>query len=537
MVVNSTKSKPKGRRDAESHNGRPAADTLDRPPPHNLDAEKGVLGSVLLLPDVLDEVRPILRADDFYDEANQRLLWHMLALHDAGRPVDVTLLIERLKSAGEYERVGGAAYLHEVGNSVPHASSARYYAEIVKDKATKRALIRAGTDLLREAYDDSAPSAELLERANHAVDAIVAAQSVDNSAVVESFAVMAAEELIWLWRHVLLLGAINVIFGDPGDGKSLTAADFCARLSAGLGWPDAPNEFSDVGSALILTTEDKVAATVRSRLIAAGANLENVHAFRGIPDGPRRSRPRQAQLPRDLPAIESAIKNLRHPRLLVLDPLDSFLPSIDHHNDVEVRLALTPLAEIAEALKVAVLILTHGRKGYGKAVHGALGSVGIIAAARLAWQLKRDPKNSRRRLLLPVKSNVSDDGRGWAFEIRVGSDSMPVLAWETEPIKMRADDMDDRTSTMERKSESRRQAKAHDDAEARERLLSVLRDLYPAGETKSQLTSLARLGRDRGPRLLRELEKEERIEPCPVHKPDRKTPRSGYRLRKGTDSD
>ena len=78
----------------------------------------------------------------------------MRAMHDDGRRIDTTLLVERLKTSGQFEPVGGAAYLAEVLQSVPTAANAVYYAEIVRDKATLRALIHASTEILRDAYDE-----------------------------------------------------------------------------------------------------------------------------------------------------------------------------------------------------------------------------------------------------------------------------------------------------------------------------------------------------------------------------------------------
>ena len=95
----------------------------------------------------------MIRADDFYADANQKLYAHLLAMHDEGKRIDATLLLERLTQAGDLEAIGGAAYLAEVVHSVPYAANAVYYAEIVRDKATLRALIHASTEILRDAYE------------------------------------------------------------------------------------------------------------------------------------------------------------------------------------------------------------------------------------------------------------------------------------------------------------------------------------------------------------------------------------------------
>ncbi len=151
--------------------GRVASEILDRLPPQNLEAERGVLGSLLLDPQMCDEVALELRADDFYADANQKLYRHLLALHDEGKRIDTTLLVERLRQAGELEAVGGTAYVAEVLHSVPYAANVMHYAEIVRQKSTLRALIHASTEILREAWD---PGMEVREAVNQAEEKIFA---------------------------------------------------------------------------------------------------------------------------------------------------------------------------------------------------------------------------------------------------------------------------------------------------------------------------------------------------------------------------
>jgi replicative DNA helicase len=148
---------------------RVSAEILDRLPPQNLDAEKGVLGSLLLVPDLCDEVALIMHAADFYADANRRLYEHIMAMHDAGQRVDAMLLVERLRKLGDFEAVGGAAYIAEVAQSVPYAANAVHYAKIVREKATLRALIHASTQILRDAYDASREPDEICSRAEEQV--------------------------------------------------------------------------------------------------------------------------------------------------------------------------------------------------------------------------------------------------------------------------------------------------------------------------------------------------------------------------------
>jgi len=130
-----------------------SSEILDRLPPQSLEAEKAVLGSMLLDPLLCDDVAPILRPEDFYARAHRKLYAHMLAIHDGGGRIDAMLLVERLKAAGELEAIGGVAYLAEVAQSVPVAAHAMHYAGIVVEKSRRRAIILAATEMLRAAWD------------------------------------------------------------------------------------------------------------------------------------------------------------------------------------------------------------------------------------------------------------------------------------------------------------------------------------------------------------------------------------------------
>jgi replicative DNA helicase len=168
------------RTDAPHATGRRVtSEILDRLPPQNLDAERGVLGSLLIDPQLCDDVALIVRADDFYADANQKLFGHLMAMHDEGKRVDMLLLRERLTQAGDFEAVGGPAYLAEVAQSVPYAANAVYYANIVREKATLRALIHASTEILRDAYDEGINPIEIVSQAEQKIFSVHDARSND----------------------------------------------------------------------------------------------------------------------------------------------------------------------------------------------------------------------------------------------------------------------------------------------------------------------------------------------------------------------
>jgi len=168
---------------------------LDRLPPQNLDAEKGVLGSLVLDAQMCDEVAPLIRADDFYADAHQKLFAHLMAMHDEGKRIDATLLVERLRQAGDLEAIGGVAYLAEVVQSVPYAANAIHYAEIVRDKATLRALIHASTEILRDAYDTTVEPNEIVSQAEQKIFAVHDQRTADKIVSIHDLLVEAFDRI------------------------------------------------------------------------------------------------------------------------------------------------------------------------------------------------------------------------------------------------------------------------------------------------------------------------------------------------------
>lgn len=130
---------------------------MDRLPPHNLEAEQSVLGSLLIDQDAVAQVCDRLIPEAFYIAANATLYRALLALWKARRPANVVILTELLERRGKLDEVGGAAYISHLLASTPTALYVNHYADIVLNCAKRRALIDSGTDLVRAAYADDLP--------------------------------------------------------------------------------------------------------------------------------------------------------------------------------------------------------------------------------------------------------------------------------------------------------------------------------------------------------------------------------------------
>ncbi len=134
-------------------------------PPQNLDAEKSLLGAVLIDEEVLADISDKLVDKDFYDKRHAKIFASILKLYEHHKPVDLLTLSDQLKAKKQLEEVGGSTYLTELTNYVPTAAHAEAYANIIRQASVRRRLIKASTDIAELGYDEDKNVAELLERA------------------------------------------------------------------------------------------------------------------------------------------------------------------------------------------------------------------------------------------------------------------------------------------------------------------------------------------------------------------------------------
>jgi len=138
-------------------------------PPHDLDAESSVLGSILLDPLSIAKVLQFLHPEDFYRENNGQVYRAALDLFAAGEPIDNVTLAAQLQTMGMLDRVGGRAQLASMQSLVPTAANIEYYGRIIKEKAYKRRLISAGANIAGFGYDDGVEAEEAINQAQSLV--------------------------------------------------------------------------------------------------------------------------------------------------------------------------------------------------------------------------------------------------------------------------------------------------------------------------------------------------------------------------------
>ena len=139
--------------------------------PHNDEAEQSVLGAILIDKDAIIPVSELLTPPDFYNETNAIIYGAMLALYEERKPIDLLTLTEQLKKNKQIKKVD-SAHLTDLVEQVPTAANVHTYAEIVKEDATKRFLIKAGVEIAELGYEDNSQAKELLDKAEASIFSI-----------------------------------------------------------------------------------------------------------------------------------------------------------------------------------------------------------------------------------------------------------------------------------------------------------------------------------------------------------------------------
>ena len=144
----------------------------ERTLPHNLEAERSVLGAILVHNDAFNFAAQVIEPADFYRDAHRRIFDKMISLNERNHAIDFVTLKEELARAGELDDVGGPAYIASLVDGVPRATNVEYYSRIVKEKATLRNLIYAANKILTNAYEADQESDLILDEAESAIFAV-----------------------------------------------------------------------------------------------------------------------------------------------------------------------------------------------------------------------------------------------------------------------------------------------------------------------------------------------------------------------------
>lgn len=335
---------------------------LERTPPHSLEAERAVLGAVLLDNEALAKAQAILGPGDFYHEPHRLIFATMREMASRGEPmpIDLLTLSEALRGKGRLEKAGGVSYLSQLLDATPTAGHVRHYSKIVADKANLRGLRRTALEVLDLVDGDRAhcPDGELLARATDLISKAVPSALEKDEAQPLVRLIPASEftapPVSWVLDGLVPAGMVTLLSGRDTIGKTLLALE--AARSVLTGQPLLGHWQVDVGPVIAILLDD-ARPTIKERLVALGI----------------KDHPDLCIAPYDVVDLAGVIGMLaeleskalqRKAKLIVLDSLWHFIPTrTGAANDQGLmRPLMQALVRLAGQTGAAVLLVAHDRK-------------------------------------------------------------------------------------------------------------------------------------------------------------------------------
>lgn len=194
--------------------------SLEQVPPHNIEAEQSLLGSMLISSEVIPEVGEIVKGEDFYREAHQLVYDSIISLYSRGEPADAITVAEEIKGKGKLEAVGGKPYIHTLIASVPTAANAKYYAQIVERNAILRALIRAATEVATLGYEAPEDVEAVIDRAESLIFAVSQKRISEKFTHIKDLLTQSFEQIEKLYEKKAHVTGIPTGFADLDDLSS-----------------------------------------------------------------------------------------------------------------------------------------------------------------------------------------------------------------------------------------------------------------------------------------------------------------------------
>lgn len=220
----------------------------------------------------------------------------------------------------------------------------------------------------------------------------------------------------WIWDGWLAAGKMHILGGSPGTGKTTISLSLAAVLSSGGIWPDGSE--ADMGNVVIWSGEDGIEDTLVPRLMASGADCDNVRFISGILKGKEK---RAFDPANDIEQLHRKLEEIGNVRLLIIDPIVSAVQG-DSHKNAEVRRGLQPLVELADSLGCALLGITHFSKNTKKndPVERLTGSLAFGALARIVLIVseRENEDGSTEHVLCRVKSNMGLNSGGFKYTVQ-----------------------------------------------------------------------------------------------------------------------
>lgn len=360
----------------DTHGGPDEPEHWERTPPHDLIAEQSVLGACMLSATACRAVLDILDPAAFYRPAHTTILNAIGRMHAAGQPVDPITLTKYLADSGDLARIQGPAYIHELIEAVPTAANAEHYAEIIQDRALRRALIELGTRLVQMGYSPDGDSYDLIEQAvAMARDIRDRGRAADDLPTMDILDfVQVEDEFDWLVPGLLERGDRLILTASEGGGKSTLLRQFAVTIACGL-HPFRTWEYADPHRVLVLDCENGAPASRRKfRPLLAAAEAVDRPMRRGQFHIECRPEGLDLTRPADRAWAMRRVEKLQ-PELLIIGPV--YRLHAGNPNDEELARKVSVVIDEARATaSCTVLMEAHAPHHNGMGQHRNLRPLG-----------------------------------------------------------------------------------------------------------------------------------------------------------------
>jgi hypothetical protein len=231
-----------------------------------------------------------------------------------------------------------------------------------------------------------------------------------------------------LWPDKIPLSTITWFVGKPDNGKTFALLDVIARVSMGLDWPDGAENHLGPRKVLLGASEDSIAATIKPRLMAAGANMDNIIVLKGIAEATKGEKrlDRQLRLQQDIFVLKQALRQNPGIVLLALDPVGGYFGEADPNKDKEIRPLLEMVSRACAQTGVAFVgVIHHNKRNDLDVLQRILGASAVAGVCRSAWNFSRDPQDKDLFRMARVKGNLSKKRKGLRFRLEDAEVELP----------------------------------------------------------------------------------------------------------------
>lgn len=531
-----------------THHTTLTSELLDRAPPADIEAEKMVLGSILVSvnrDETFATVSDRLQPRDFHDDANRTIYETMKRMRQNNMPIDVKLLCESLKSATAndvcaFEQVGGPNFIVSLAKSVPIAAHARYYASIVRERADKRRLFDFAIQTAQASHN-GAPAADIVSTLRETLDDF---ERRDTSIRFRRFTAAELDDaeidLDYLIDGVLVANHVGGIIGASKTLKTTIAADLAFSVATGGHFLGYYPVLRPVRTAFMSGESGLPTIQETFRRVARAAGREFRDASNLIVSD---------QLPQ-LGSVESmtALRRfieLDEIELLIIDPLYLCAETEGREGSLFAMGALLKsVAEVAQDCGTTLKILHHMTQGSAK-TSGDRNPELFDSAWAGTQQFFRQwiainrrsayaPERPGRHELRLVTGGSMGHATGVALDIEEGQRTDPGgRRWDVAIRSLKETSIERQTAGDSQK-EQIRELKFQGDCEL---VRLKLDNIYPEGTTRRQLRALCRISADRIDAALAALDEFGETEICDVKISNHKQPGKGIRLKKETKID